>query len=292
MTLTKPIIALPGPGGNPLNHRRAFSLVEVLIAVTLMSIIVLGLMAMFGQTQRAFRMGITQVDVMESGRAALEMMAREIEQANAADLSGSINFYVGPDVGVPNPYVLLQQLPGSNEERTNILQNILFTTREGQEWTGIGYAVLHTNYIGTLYRFETNASHIESDKVAALSQQAFFARSSRVIDGVVHLRVRAYDSLGQLLSPDYTFKTLPLHQVDLKWGGRADDIWCSFKSNALPAYVEIELGILEAKTAERARAIGEGSLGAQYNFLTKQVGHVQVFRQRVPIRNVDPSVYQ
>ena len=78
--LVRPRVKLPLPC-------RAFSLIEVMVAVTLMSVIVLGLLAMFSQTQRAFRTGITQVDVMEGGRAACELMAREMEQITATGLS-------------------------------------------------------------------------------------------------------------------------------------------------------------------------------------------------------------
>ena len=41
---------------NPTIHRcSAFTLIEIMVAVALMSLIVLGLLAMFNQTQRAFR---------------------------------------------------------------------------------------------------------------------------------------------------------------------------------------------------------------------------------------------
>jgi prepilin-type N-terminal cleavage/methylation domain-containing protein len=273
--------------------RRAFTLIEVLIAVMLMSVIVLGLMAMFGETQRAFRTGITQVDVMGSGRAATEMMGREIEQAQATGLRNSINFYVGPTSapvpGMPSPYLLLQSLPGTGQVRTNILQNILFCTRDGQEWKGIGYSVLYTNYIGTLFRYETNASQLNAPDVAMLSQWAFWSPPSRVIDGVVNLRVHTYDSLGRLLSPGWNYKVLPPDQCVFLPGGRGDDIQATFLSNALPAYVEIELGILEDKTADRARNM---PLDVQRGYLATHAGQVQVFRQRIPIRNADRSVYQ
>jgi len=312
MTLTqeKPIHPSQRSGTPALSH--GFSLIEVMVAVTLMSVIVLGLMAMFGETQRAFRTGITQVDVMESGRAALEMMAREIEQAAATDYPNAVNFNVGPNPynlapAALQPYTLLQNLPGTTAKRVNILQDVLFLNHEGQRWTAIGYAVVYTNYIGTLYRYETNASAVVPgfQFIGSVGYDTFFkgnavaVNPSRVIDGVVDLRVKTYDSLGRVISPNYDYltnypsvPTLNPNLVQTTWGGRGGDINCTYLGPALPAYVEVELAILEAKTAERARAIGENSLTAQYNYLTNQVGRVQVFRQRIPIRNVDPSVYQ
>jgi type II secretory pathway component PulJ len=44
----------------------------VLVVVSLLSLIVLALMAVFNSTQRAFRASITQTDVLEGGRATMD----------------------------------------------------------------------------------------------------------------------------------------------------------------------------------------------------------------------------
>jgi hypothetical protein len=261
---------------------------------------VLGLMAMFGETQRAFRTGITQTDVMESGRAAMEILAREIEQAKATGCGGAVNFNVGgnPWASAPfSPYVLEQTLPGTSAVRSNKLHDLLFVSQEGQEWTAIGYAVLYTNFIGTLFRYQTNASVVDPDWqfVASRAYNNFFGANpaavnpSRVVDGVVDFQIRTYDTLGQLISPAYTYRPLLPDQIVTDAGPNGDENYVRFRSNALPAYVEIELGLLEPKIAERARNM---PLNVQQTYLRGQVGRVQVFRQRVPIRNVDSSVYQ
>jgi prepilin-type N-terminal cleavage/methylation domain-containing protein len=273
---------------------RAFSLIEVLIAVTLMSVIVLGLLTMFSQTQKAFRTGITQVDVMESGRAAIEMMTRELEQMRPTGLSNSVSFYAGW-----NNYFMLQKQPGDSlsgnaQFRTNIQQNILFTTRENQTWTGIGYTVIWSNYLGTLYRYETNAAQGDTAQIQHLAVNAFNAATSksRIADGVVSLRVLAYDDKGYLITPYYT-PTGAVNSVFVTNNIPGEISYeYTFRSNAVPAYLDLELGILEAKTADRARPLPVTPVDAQGAYLEKQAGHVQVFRQRIPIRNVDTSVYQ
>jgi len=279
-----------------VTRRAAFSLIEVLIAVTLMSVIVLGLMAMFGETQRAFRTGINQVDIMEGGRSAIELMGREVEQAVATDMEFGTNFVV-----TGNNYVLFQELPGQQPVgptpaiRTNILQSLRFCTREGQQWAGIGYTVLYTNNIGTLYRSQTNVSQVGYPGPDLATGLIFQAPLDRVLDNVVDLRFRTYDSLGRLLSPNWNFKTISKRVISYRVSGvpgREDEILVEFKSNAIPAYVEIELGVLDSKVAARARTIGDDSLNAQRLYLEKQAGSVQLFRRRIPIRNVDPSVYQ
>jgi prepilin-type N-terminal cleavage/methylation domain-containing protein len=94
----------------------AFSLIEILVTVTLLSVIVLGLMVMFNQTQLAFRSSMTQTDVLESGRAVMDLLARELEQLVPANLDHATNFYaryIPPPAGPANP--LIQELPGYSE---------------------------------------------------------------------------------------------------------------------------------------------------------------------------------
>jgi hypothetical protein len=63
-----------------------------------------------------------------------------------------------------------------------------------------------------------------------------------------------------------------------------------FYSNAVPAFVELEVGVLEPQVFEHYRSIPDAT--AQADFLQKQASHVHLFRQRIAIRNVDQSAYQ
>ena len=63
-----------------------------------------------------------------------------------------------------------------------------------------------------------------------------------------------------------------------------------FRSNAVPVSVELELGVLEQRTLERFKAIPTAA--AQSQFLQNQAARVQLFRQRVSLRNVDSTAYQ
>ena len=65
-------------------------------------------------------------------------------------------------------------------------------------------------------------------------------------------------------------------------------------SNTLPAAVEVELGVLEDRSIQRAESLPDGAAvsWARSNYLAQQAGKVHLFRQRFPIRNVDPSAYQ
>ena len=87
--------------GVPGRGVEAFSLIELLTAVSIMVVIIFSLYAMFNQTQKALRANITQVDVLEGGRAAAEMLGREIEQLSACNQFQTINFYATVDTIPP-----------------------------------------------------------------------------------------------------------------------------------------------------------------------------------------------
>src|SRR5688572_7407791 len=78
--------------------KQAFSLIEILVAVTLLSVITIGLLAMFYQTQKAFRIGTSQVDVLESGRAAMQLICRDLQQMHTSTMDNVTNFYAEPAV--------------------------------------------------------------------------------------------------------------------------------------------------------------------------------------------------
>jgi hypothetical protein len=72
-----------------------------------------------------------------------------------------------------------------------------------------------------------------------------------------------------------------------------DEVGCTFYSNKVPASVEVELGVLEDRTLQRAESLPNmAPIYAQTAYLSKHVGQVHIFRQRAWIRNVDPSAYQ
>jgi hypothetical protein len=63
-----------------------------------------------------------------------------------------------------------------------------------------------------------------------------------------------------------------------------------FWSNAVPAFVELEIGILEDRAWERFKSLSDAA--SQYRYISNQAGRVHLFRQRISIRNVDPLAYR
>lgn len=285
----------------------AFTLIEVMIVVVLMSVIILGLMAMFSQTQRAFKAGMTQTDMLEGGRMATEMLSRELEQivpAYATVVPGRTNFFTVLETE------FAQTLPAGSPERTNLISRIFFLTHENQTWTGIGYflapdtTVTPVNPVGVLTRFEM------SDTAAGFAQRPWLLISnfnlasqgftsygslSKILDGVVHFYFRTCDTNGYWINP--SGPPTPIGQIwtHSDWSAnlpiplyppRAD---YHFTNNAVPAYVEFELGVMEQGAVDHYKSIPISNI--QSNYLRLQAGRVHLFRQRVAVRNVDRSAY-
>ncbi len=302
----------------------AFSIIEILIVVAMLSVIILGLVAMFGLTQRAFRAGMTQTDVLESGRVATDLIGRELEQVTPSYLPtvgrrtndapfSQPNFYAR----LPVYWPLGQPLPGSSFPRTNLLEDLFFLTRRNQEWIGIGYFVRTrdpatgdliwplvgepppTNGVGTLYRFEANAPALSGRTPAQMfyefqtAQQANETNVSRILDGVIHFRLRAYNTNGywivtdQDVSASGTQTNTDIRVSTIASGEVGQYI---FYSNAVPASVELEIGILEDRAWERFKSLPDPA--SQDRYIINQAGRVHLFRQRIPIRNVDPFAYR
>ena len=293
---------------------RAFSLIEILVVIGLLSVIILGLLAMFNQTQRAFRTGMTQVDVLAAGRAATDMIARDLSQITPASYSwDAVNFYAKVQAFAP----FLQPLPGTAipaEQRKNLLAEMFFLTRENQtgqpRWSGVGYWVGDpvnggpaTGGWGTLYRFQTNTVFRDMPSPRALYNyyNQAVARSnlsSRVIDGVVHFKVRAFTTNGTWITPvspdvgtnmrtHMQYSQFVPDEVEYFRGP-----FFTFTNTAVPAFVEFELGILEERALARLKSIPIADPTTRSNYLRQQAGRVQIFRTRVPVRNVDPTSYQ
>ena len=292
----------------------AFTLIELMVAVALMSFIILGLLAMFTQTQRAFRASMTQTDVLESGRIATDMIVRELAQISASDRPYTTNFFAEVLKTFNQP--LTQGLPGTTrgapgteDQRTNLVQRIFFLTQSNQTWLGIGYTVVpdYANAgVGTLYRFSTNHNNYTATNMSGEFQAAGLTNMNRISDGVVHFRVRAFATNGYPILYDgirtnAIFRTNSFYNGYMKMRNAAasvplalapDQVDYYFMSNALPAYLELELGIIEPHILDRFKAIGSANAQAQRRYLSNHVAQVHLFRQRIPVRTVDFSAYQ
>jgi hypothetical protein len=303
--------ALSHPQSSILNPQSsitlAFSLVEILVAVALMSFIVLGLLLMFNQTQRVFNGGMAQQDIMESGRAVMSMVVADLQQVTPSQVPGTINFFARNSPLFNPP--LRQGLPGTATLRANSIQTLFFVTQYNLDWTGIGYQVLEDSpgaaCVGALYRYTTNTTRPNASDLsrAFLNAPPNSPNLRRIADGIVHFRVQAFATNGFPLVPypvgnpqatrPLCFRTNSYSPWTVFVKGATNDAIAPensyFVSNAVPAYLDFELGVLEPKTLERFKSIGDRN--AQRAYLSNHAAQVHIFRQRIPIRNVDPTAY-
>ena len=310
-----------------------FSMVELLVAMTLLSLIVLALMAVFNSTQRAFRASVTQTSILEGGRAAVDMITTDLRgmvpsdgvsnyvynAGNGTYGLGAVNFFAVTNncQYLPNlPYLgympyepLSQSLPGTSVQRNNQLEYFFILGRENTKWTGVGYVVNSgsSSPLYPLYRYYSEMN-ISGNPYTLLTNflgtiyYAHWTNMSHVVDGVVHMTVDAYDANGYQMTNTYQFHgTLQTVNRNICFTfpplSLGSQVGFAFYTNAVPAAVELQLGLLEDRTLQRAESLGISGVApnnnaAQWSYLQNQSGHVQLFRQRVTIPNVDPSAYQ
>ena len=134
---------------------------------------------------------------------------------------------------------------------------------------------------------------------------------SRIADGVVHFSIRAFDTngfpftyitttpqFGMFRTNGYVesrgvgsgYATMRNSRVTVPFPALPDQYNYYFFSNAVPAYLELEVGFLESHILDRLKAVGNPT--AQIQYLSNHVANVHLFRRRIPIRNVDFLAYQ
>jgi len=270
--------------------RRGFTVVELLVAVSVMTLIVLVLYGLFDQVQRALRSNSSQVDVLEGGRASNELMAREMEQMQAGNVLSNQNLFIGL-TSLPYHLALLDP----NVYHTNVLQEVFFLSKYNKRWTGTGYRILSfsTNGIanqlaggvGTLSRYSVDVSASDFPNINLFSRVMntdtnTLAKFQRIADGVIHFRLRAFDTNGMLMvSNIYPDVRIVTNTVFLTQP--TSETRYAFTNSALPACLELEMGILEPHVWERYKSIPNAA--AASNYLARQVGAVHLFQERIPI---------
>jgi len=257
-------------------RRHAMTLVEMMVATALLVVIMLGLTMMFNQTQRDFLGGLKQVDVLEGGRAVMDVLARDLESMSDAGSSNVVNLTVFRDV--VNDTIQTS----STFSRTNELDYLFALSHANSDWIGTGYSFSNAiPGVASLCRFtiSTNSEQLANNfllnrffKVYDASKGNNATFLHRIADGIVHFKVRALDENGIEFLPQ-TNSGVALVQFPISY---------SNSSTNLPNFLEIELGILEPQTLKQAASLPPA---LQADYLKKQAGKVHIFRQQIPIRN-------
>lgn len=289
-------------GRSKIGNCFGFSLLEILVVVTLLSLIVIALMSVFDGTQRAFRASVTQTGVLEGGRAATDLIAADLRamtpSGGAVSVTGPVNFFVRDNPSytfLPQPMTASQ----SGSVRYNLLDYFFALGRDNTKWTAVGYVVnpFSTTSLYPLYRYyaETNAAASPYWLFNQFTNYVYRGLwnspgLSHVVDGVLSLQVRAYDPNGiWIQNTQPLIYTNALNTFFYPAAAGYDPSFIMY-SNTVPAAVDVEIGVLEDRAVAHAEAIPNAT--ARWNYLTNQIGALHLFHRRVEIPNVDPTAYQ
>lgn len=303
---------------------RAFSVIELMVAITIMGAIVYMLFSVFNKTQGALRASEVQGDVSEKARAIMEMVSRELEQAQPSGVGLDVGMGYMQEVnlmsGAEHP-PRVQKAAGRPDimPRTNVLNNLFFLTHQTNAWAGIGYRVTNVNHgVGVLVRYQVASpphvdpatNHLFSE---FLNEPIGSTNYHHVADGVIHFKITAYDEngyrynwyqtnnlrtnflvayppAGQGVSTLLTATLVPTNEpprtifLQQAFPGVRDETRFLFTSNAMPAYLELELAMLEPEALRQFYTMIQDQNPNAEDFLERQIASVHLFRRRIPIR--------
>ncbi len=251
-------------------HRlRALTLIEMMVSITLLAIMMIGLLAMFSHTQKALHIAVTQTDVFENVRGAIQLVSRDLSEMSVHDGPGMICATNLLTVSPASPLPLVGP-GGAVPTQPVFFSEAFWLNRVNDVWQGTGYYVEGMNTgVGTLYRFSETTNHASAPDLIGHFYSGN-ALTHRVSDGIVHFQLTAV----------YPERVINPTSTNISFIKSSDFIF----SNVLPAFVDIDLGVLEPGTLKQFESL-TGNLAVAQRFLTNQVGRIHFFRERVPIRN-------
>lgn len=238
---------------------RAFTLVELLVAMTVLSVLVVLISSLLSSVNKAWVAGEERVENYQTGRAILELIARELK---SAVISPSLQFIQNPPMGTP------EQTPWFQRKNSSALfwQSALKSGPAG-DIAEIGYYLdkdfrLHRFCVppdSTSYNvYGAAPSALTAPWVSNFDPVAQPTLFSTVADGILGLWIRCMDQNGD---------AIPWYQAAIPYNSAASfqpaiaGQFSSFKytnaattaqAHLLPYSVEITVITLDAKTLQRA----------------------------------------
>lgn len=183
----------------PRRRTGAFSLLELMIAVGLLTIIVAALYAMFDQTQKAFRQSLNQADLSEGGRSALDLMVRTIERAASPQVEDALHLVVRPANATGYELVFAGDAAQANRTQPLRFDELFFTyPASGGRW-----------HVGGLFIGTLDAGPVVSTPVTGLGSLYLYDEALpnsnlvQVLDGQGRLGARVRDLASPATVPPY-----------------------------------------------------------------------------------------
>lgn len=183
----------------PRHRTGAFSLLEMMIAVSLLTVIIAALYAMFDQTQKAFRQSLNQADLSEGGRSALDLMVRTIERAASPQVDDALHLVVRPANATGYELVFAGDATQANRTQPLRFDELFFTyPASGGRW-----------HVGGLFIGTLDAGPVVSTPVTGLGSLYLYDEALpnsnlvQVLDGQGRLGARLRDLASPATVPPY-----------------------------------------------------------------------------------------
>lgn len=267
-----------------------FTLLELLLAVSIMTIIVTALYGIFNYTQRALRLNLNQSDVLEAARITLETLRQDLVQM-VAPPTNDISFYAMLEVS---------PMQAGDVRLTNWTYTLAFLKKEGAEYEASVYKVIADGYVGSLFRYSQRlqplnykAKYIEG--LLKLDPSLF----GMIIDGVVLFNVEAFDFYGMSIIQPSKPRNYPDTVQIIAGSASTGKRGLILYDRSLPVGVIIELGVLEPNELQTYRNLlyGKGANPTMLlnpalaqKFLAQRAGQIHIFKRHliIPRGNLMP----
>lgn len=165
--------------------KKPFTLVEVLIAMAVLSVFMLGLLQFYSSTETALSSGIERTEMFERARIAMDMMANDLTCVYYSQSDRTVNPFVGEGDGFKVSTIRPQKLESS--AKTNII--------------GVRYKFDKSSY-KLLYSHDTKGDTFDIN-------DASFGDETDLVDGVYSFNVTQIN--GKSGGSDFT--RLPLFVI-------------------------------------------------------------------------------
>lgn len=285
-----------------LEGRKAFTLVEILVAMAILSVLVLLLASLLGGVNRAWISGEQQVQTFQDGRAIIELISRELAQAA-----------ISPNLQMVQNAKLTGISQRANAD--NLFWQANLNSTAAGSLTEIGY-FLDSDF--RLMRFvvpPTDASNYQifsappSDESAAWTDSASTQSLTTVVSAnVIAFWIRCFDGNGDPI-PWLSDASPPAAPLRFNSAARFQPAILgqpsSFKytsasttqANLLPGSIELTLVTIDSKTLTRSRAavpamptvtspteIPDAIASFNQRLITNKISNAHTFSTRVSMK--------
>jgi len=234
-------------GNKRRNRRNGFTLVEILVATSLLVVISLFLVEIANQSARAWTQGEHQSNNRQRAQVALDFMGRELQQAllSSDPINGPLEFVIDPTAvtSFPNRDTIFWQAPVATDASRGDLAEV-------------GYFVRWTGTQASLCRFFVNPSDTANYHLYDTPSP-----SQWVSDSILNTVAPAdkTDHYQGLFLENVIGLWVQAYQVD----GTAY-LGDSRTAGHLPAFVQISLALIDTTIAARLTASQASTVQAGY----------------------------